>query len=201
MSSIGVNKSGITQNLELGKDLGTFKTEKEAKEKAHRNKGSEVIYQDSNNDWHVNELTEQGVVYGHDAISVKDKDKVELNVDNIKPGIKHAIISFVEDSDLEVYTDKAIQQQEQAEQKAMKEGQLKWAAGVKEQAENGVEPSDQEKIKYQLFTGKELTYGHGNVSQNDFDWYNKMNNKINNENYQPRQLEAAKLDRIAELLK
>lgn len=102
MSDIGTNFSGVDQKIILGKEIGKFgKTNKDkenALNLAAQTDGSEIVYQDNNGKWTVQELKEEGVVYGADNLSKKDANDIFMDPKKLKEaGINNPVISYMED--------------------------------------------------------------------------------------------------------
>lgn len=91
--TVGVNKSGfISQDIVLGKEVGTFSKKEEAEKEASYHSGSEVIYQKKDNTWQVTELKEKGVLFGKSNLSNADSAKITID----RGKLKNAVISFKE---------------------------------------------------------------------------------------------------------
>jgi hypothetical protein len=102
MSNIGINSSGIPQDVVLGKELAKFgkdiKEKQKADDLAKMTPGSELVYQDEKGNWTVSELKENGVLYGQDDLSSSDRKDIVLDSAKLKQGeISNPVISFVED--------------------------------------------------------------------------------------------------------
>jgi hypothetical protein len=102
MTDIGINYSGINQDVIVGKEVGKFGKTIEEKEKAVKlaetRDGSEIVFKDKDGNWAVSELAEEGVLWGTDNLSKDDKDDISLDSGKMnKAGMKNAVISFVED--------------------------------------------------------------------------------------------------------
>jgi hypothetical protein len=194
MTEIGINRSGIDQKMIQGKDLGTFKSEQEALAKAKNLEGSELVYQDKDDKWHVAELKEEGVIYGSDAISGKDISEIELDSGKFKESkIKSATISFVEGNEFNFLNSGPVHKNE-----------FEWAINfVNEVSQNNHQPSDLEKEKYSNIynrykdlgvEGKELKSTESlkpkeePVSKEEFIWAKKLEKKVKSgEEYSPQE--------------
>lgn len=96
-TTIGVNESGINQDLIIGKVLGAYDSEAAAKNSAESHKGSEIIYKKGNT-WYVAELQEKTIFGGRDNLSNDDKSDINLDKKTlIKQGMSDCSVSFLED--------------------------------------------------------------------------------------------------------
>jgi hypothetical protein len=96
--TVGVNESGINQDLVIGKVIGVFDNEKAAKKAASYNSGSEIIFK-KDNAWFVATLQEKEVLgSANDDLSKDDIKDIKLNKDILaKQGMTAVSVSFLED--------------------------------------------------------------------------------------------------------
>lgn len=89
---IGINKTGINQKIILGKEVGRYDTKEEAEKAATRHDGSEIIFE-KDSKWQVNEIRENGIFFGENNLTKKDKAEITINSSELK----NFQLSFVED--------------------------------------------------------------------------------------------------------
>jgi hypothetical protein len=122
MTDIGVNTSGFNQNLILGKEIAKYGNTEADKQKALSaakvHTGSEIVYQDKEQNWHVTELKEEGLfssgplpvgkalsavmldlgLTGDSSISDSDKDNMVIDENKLaKAGIYNSTVTYIED--------------------------------------------------------------------------------------------------------
>jgi hypothetical protein len=81
MTDIGINYSGINQDIVLGEKLGKYKTKEEALIKAESVKGSEIIYQNPDQSWTVQEVGEKN---GSETDPLHKTDARDISLDSAK---------------------------------------------------------------------------------------------------------------------
>jgi hypothetical protein len=102
MSEIGLNNPGNDQRLVIGKEVASTGKGPEGKEKAlqiaYVKEGSEIIYEDQDNNWYVNELKLEDNSGNKTYLSREKTDSIDLDYSAmIKSGINSVVISFVEE--------------------------------------------------------------------------------------------------------
>lgn len=179
MANVGKNFAGVDQNLILEREVGKFKTKKEAINSAHENEGSELIYRDKSNIWTVKEIKEEGVLYGSDPLTAEDKDEIELVLKTAIPSVKEAMISFVENE----------------EQVYVRDTEKEWSEALEKKVKSGYKPSDAEAKKYKSINNKPIVVPKSKNNEAEFAWATQIEKKIQS-GYKPTESEVQKYNSI-----
>lgn len=100
---IGVNTSGINQDLTLGKSIANTGQGIQGKEKAvelaKATPGSELVYRDKQGDWQVAPVAEKGIMLkSNSPLHSADKHEIQFHKAELQAqGIEHPMISFVDE--------------------------------------------------------------------------------------------------------